>query len=156
MLGAANQLLASIDPMFGTAAVPNVTTVDAKESRQFSAGVDDIAERKAAGTLGDYVVVQLGTNGQINPDDFNRMMGLLADRKKVVIINAKVPRPWEDQVNGTLADGVKRYKNAVLLDWHGYGGTHPEFFYDDGIHLRPEGAAAYAKFVAQALGSGSP
>jgi lysophospholipase L1-like esterase len=44
----------------------------------------------------------------------------------------------------------------VLLDWHGYGGAHPEFFYDDGIHLRPEGADAYARFVAQALGAGSP
>ena len=73
-----------------------------------------------------------------------------------MIVNAKVPRPWEQQVNDTLAAGVKKYKNAVLLDWHGYAGEHPEFFYDDGIHLRPEGAAAYATFVAQSLGAGSP
>ncbi len=67
------------------------------------------------------------------------MMQLLADRQKVVLVNAKVPRAWESQVNETLADGAKRYKNAVLLDWHDYGGAHPEFFYDDGIHLRPRG-----------------
>ena len=53
------------------------------------------------------------------------MMTLLSDRKKVVIINAKVPRQWEQQVNDTLAAGVKKYKNAVLLDWHGYGGAAP-------------------------------
>ena len=93
--------------------------------------------------------MQLGTNGTVDPGDFDRMMTLLSDRKKVVIVNAKVPRPWEQQVNDTLAAGVKKYKNAVLLDWHGYGSQHPEFFYDDGIHLRPEGAAAYAQFVAQ-------
>ena len=52
--------------------------------------------------------------------------------------------------------GVKNYKNAVLLDWHGYASQHPEFFYDDAIHLRPEGAAAYAQFVSQSLGQGSP
>ena len=96
--------------------------------------------------------MQLGTNGTVDPGEFDRMMRILADRNKVVIINAKVPRPWEQQVNDTLAAGVKKYKNAVLLDWHGYGGAHPEFFYDDGIHLRPEGAAAYAHFVPQALG----
>ena len=157
MLGAANQLIATIDPMFATPAVPHVTTVDAAESRQFSAGLADLQQRKADGTLGQIVVVQLGTNGQIDPGDFDAMMQLLADRQKVVLINAKVPRAWEGQVNDLLADGVKRYKNAVLLDWHGYGGAHPEFFYDDGIHLRPEGAAAYANFVAQAVGgNGSP
>ena len=78
-------------------------------------------------------------------------------KDKVVIINAHVSRPWEGQVNDTFAAGVPKYKNAVLLDWHSYGGAHPEFFYDDGIHLRPEGAAAYANFVARALsGEGSP
>jgi peptidoglycan/LPS O-acetylase OafA/YrhL len=157
MLGAANQLIGAIDPMFATPTVPHVTTVDAAESRQFSTGVDIIQQRKDAGALGQIVIVQLGTNGLIDPADFDRMMGLLADRQKVVLINAKVPRPWEQEVNDTLAAGVKKYKNAVLLDWHSYGGAHPEFFYDDGIHLRPNGAAAYAAFVAQALGpSGSP
>ncbi len=156
MAGAANQLIATIDPMFATPTVPHVTTVDAAESRQFAAGVDDIQQRKDTGALGQIVIVQLGTNGTVDPGEFDRMMGILADRQKVVIINAKVPRPWEQQVNDTLAAGVKKYKNAVLLDWHGYGGAHSEFFYDDGIHLRPEGADAYARFVAQSLGTGSP
>jgi peptidoglycan/LPS O-acetylase OafA/YrhL/lysophospholipase L1-like esterase len=158
MLGAATNLIADIDPMFATPTVPHVTTVDAAESRQFSAGVDLIAQRKAAGTLGQIVIVQLGTNGLIDPADFDRMMGLLADRQKVVLINAKVPRSWEQEVNDTLAAGAAKYKsNTVLLDWHGYGDAHPEFFYDDGIHLTPAGRDAYARFVAQALGaSGSP
>ena len=156
MLGAANQLIGTIDGMFATPTVPHVTTVDAAESRQFAAGVDVIQDYKNRGALGQYVIVQLGTNGTVDPGEFDRMMGILSDRQKVVIVNAKVPRPWEQQVNDTLEAGVKKYKNAVLLDWHGYGGAHPEFFYDDGIHLRPAGADAYARFVAQALGAGSP
>ena len=124
------------------------TTVDAAESRQFSAGVDKIQEYKDSGELGDEVVIQLGTNGTINPDDFERMMGILKGTKRVVIINAKVPRPWEDEVNQVLGDGVKRYKNSVLVDWHSAGGDHPEWFYDDGLHLRPDGAEAYAQLIA--------
>jgi peptidoglycan/LPS O-acetylase OafA/YrhL len=152
MIGAYQQLITTVDGMFGA----QVTGMDAAESRQFSAGVDKIQELKNANQLGQDVIVQLGTNGTIDPAEFDRMMGLLSDRKKVVIINAKVPRSWEGQVNETLAAGVKRYKNAVLLDWHGYASQHPEFFYNDEIHLRPDGAAAYAQFVAGSLGAGTP
>ncbi len=152
MLGAYTQLINAIDTMFGAP----VTGMDAAESRQFSAGVDTIANLKNIGQLGQDVIVQLGTNGTVDPGEFDRMMGILSDRTKVIIINAKVPKPWEQQVNDTLAAGVKKYKNAFLLDWHGYASQHPEFFYDDGVHLRPDGAAAYAQFVAKALGTGSP
>ncbi len=122
MLGAAPQLQAAIDAMFGN---QPVTGVDALESRQFSAGVDLIQGYKDKGLLGQDVIVQLGTNGTVDPGDFDRMMGILSDRNRVVIINANVPRPWEQQVNDTLAAGVKQYKNAVLLDWHGYAGRTP-------------------------------
>jgi lysophospholipase L1-like esterase len=122
--------------------------VDAQESRQFSAGVDTLQALHDQGQLGDEVVVQLGTNGTVNPDDFNRMMGILKDAKRVVILNAHVDRPWEQEVNDTLADGVKKYKNARLVDWHAIAADHPEFFWDDGIHLRPEGQQFYAELVA--------
>ena len=140
MLGAANALADTLGP--------ERTTVDAAESRQFSAGIDALQQYRDSGQLGDEVVVQLGTNGTVNPEDFDRMMDVLKSAKKVVVVNAKVPRPWEDEVNQTLADGVKRYKNAVLVDWHTIGGDHPEFFWDDGFHLRPEGAQYYAQLIA--------
>ena len=151
MLGAAGDLQTTINALFGN---QPVFGIDAKESRQFSDGVDLIQAYHDQGHLGQDVIVQLGTNGTVDPAQFDRMMTILSDRNKVVIINAKVPRPWEGQVNDTLAAGVKKYKNAVLLDWHGYATQHPEFFYNDGIHLTPDGAAAYAQFVAGSLRPG--
>jgi hypothetical protein len=143
MLGAKDALQARLGD--------GVLWLDAKESRQFTAGVDLIRSLRDSGQLGDEVVVQLGTNGTVDPGAFDDMMQILAPAKRVVIVNAKVPRPWEDQVNSALGDGVKRYKNAVLLNWHEIGSAHPEYFYDDAIHLRPDGAAAYAQLVASAL-----
>jgi hypothetical protein len=99
MLGAAQALVDTIGP--------DKILVDAEESRQFSAGVDKLQEYRDTGQLGDEVVVQLGTNGTVNPEEFDRMMGVLKGVKRVVIVNAKVPRPWEDQVNEVLANGVK-------------------------------------------------
>jgi len=130
---------------------PETTTVDAEESRQFSEGVDVIQGYKDRGELKDDVVVQLGTNGNIDPDDFNRMMDILKGVKKVLLVNAKVPRPWEEQVNDTIAEGAKRYKNAVLVDWHTVGGEHPDWFYNDQLHLRPDGAIGYAQLIQSKL-----
>ncbi len=89
--------------------------------------------------------MQLGTNGIIDPGEFDRMMSLLSDRTRVVIINAKVPRPWEQQVNDTLAAGVKRYKNATLLDWHGYASRTPSSSTTTRSTSAPKGAIAYAE-----------
>jgi len=143
MLGAANALQARLgDGLW----------FDAKQNRQFRDGVDTLRALRDSGQLGTTVVVQLGTNGTVDPGDFDTMMQVLSGARRVVIVTAKVPRSWEEQVNSTLVDGAKRYKNAVVLDWHNIGGAHPEYFYDDAIHLRPEGAAAYTELVASAIG----
>ena len=145
MLGAAPTLNAAIN-----AIKPGI--VDAEQNRQFSAGVDKLQQYADSGQLpNDTVIVHLGTNGTVNPDDFTRMMGILANVRKVVVVNAKAPRPWEEQVNDTIASEAKKYKNVTVVDWHGIGGAHPEFFYDDAIHLKPEGAAFYSQLLIGAL-----
>jgi hypothetical protein len=143
MLGAVDALVQTLGP--------DRTYVDATESRQFSAGVDVIQGYRDRGELKDEVVVHFGTNGNIDPADFDRMMDILKDVKKVLLVNSKVPRPWEEQVNDTLADGAKRYKNAVLVDWHAASSEHPDWFYDDQLHLRPEGAIGYAQLIKSKL-----
>jgi hypothetical protein len=47
-----------------------------------------------------------------------------------------------------MAEGMPRYPNAVLIDWHAYGLEHPELFAKDGIHIGAAGAKAYTALVA--------
>jgi hypothetical protein len=138
MLGAAPSL---------EAAIPNLE-VDASVSRQVSAGIGILSARRNAGTLGDVVIVHLGTNGTFTSGQFDEMMSVLSGVKRVVFVNLKVPRDWESGDNSVIANGVSRYPNAVLVDWHDTGDAHPEFFYDDEIHLRPDGADSYAQLIA--------
>jgi len=70
-----------------------------------------------------------------------------ADVRRVVFVNLKAPRDWEGPNNAVLAEGVKRYPNAVLVDWHAASVGRPEFFCD-GIHLQQQGAQAYAQLIA--------
>lgn len=42
----------------------------------------------------------------------------------------------------------------VLLDWPSEAQQHPEWFYDDGIHLNPDGQQGYAAFLKSCLCGG--
>jgi hypothetical protein len=141
MLGAAPAL---------AAVLPNVN-VDAVEGRQARVVFSDIAVRRAAGTLAPTVVIHTGDNGVISPGDLTALLDSLADRRRVVIVNDRVPRDWQDPNNQTFADVVGRYRNAVLLDWFHNSAGHDDWLYSDGLHLRPAGAAAYASLVAAAV-----
>ncbi|MDP8952736.1 MAG: acyltransferase [Actinomycetota bacterium] len=117
-----------------------------------AAGVIEIAQkRRAAGDLGEDVVVHIGSNGPLGADQFDEMMRNLEDARRVAFVNLKVPRPWEQRNNDMLAEGVQRYPNAVLVDWHAASAGRPELFVDDGIHLQPEGQRLYADLIAAHL-----
>lgn len=122
--------------------------VSAKLGRAVSAGIALLRERRDAHQLGQIVVVHLGNNGPFSAKQFDELMQVLSGVRRVVIVNNKVPRTWEEKNNSVLADGVKRYPNAVLVDWYGVSAGRPDFFWSDGMHLRPEGARVYATLVA--------
>ena len=141
MLGAADAVVSAIGNI----------EVDAVVGRQAWEAVNILRQYRDAGTLGDVVVVHMGNNGQFVASEFDQMMEALAGVHRVVFVSVKVPRSWEGPNNSMLAENVARYPNAVLVDWRGASIDHPEFFWDDGIHLRPEGAQAYAQLIAAAV-----
>jgi lysophospholipase L1-like esterase len=117
-----------------------------------AAGVIEILQkRRAAGDLGEVVVIHIGSNGTLNAEQFDEMMLMLKDVRRVAFVNVKVPRPWEQPNNEVLADGVQRYPNTVLVDWHAASAGRPELFVEDGIHLQAEGQRVYADLIAAHL-----
>jgi hypothetical protein len=120
-------------------------------SRHFTEGLDVARRLHAAGQLGDVVVIHLGTNGAIPEDQLNELLQLLSSVKRVVVVNAKVDRPWEGPDNEVIAAVVPRFPNAVLFDWHAAASEHPEFLVQDGVHLSSAGQAHYALVIASKL-----
>ncbi|HEX6312652.1 MAG TPA: acyltransferase family protein [Acidimicrobiia bacterium] len=133
------------------AAFGGLLQLDAAVSRQFGSAIDVAGLLNAAGQLGERVVVHLGTNGIIRPEQFDALMQQLAGVPRVVVLNTNVPRPWEGPVNELLATAVPTYPNAVYVDWKAISQPHAEWFIGDGVHLTPEGQAAYAQVIAQHL-----
>ncbi|MDQ3930480.1 MAG: acetyltransferase, partial [Chloroflexota bacterium] len=129
--------------------IPNLTTIDARGSRQAPEAIGVLRQLRATGELGDVVVVHIGNNGVFTPGEFDEMMRVLRGVHEVLIVNVTIPdgHSWVPN-NKVLAAGVRRYPNrAVLVDWYGASLGHPEYFWD-GIHLTPQGARAYAHLIA--------
>jgi hypothetical protein len=147
MLGAANAQALK-------AYFPNAP-VDASTSRQVGHGIQVLQTWADAGWLVgvDIIVIHLGTNGTFADYQFDQIMQLLKGVPKVVFVNNRVPqRPWQDTNNAVIAAGVARYPGrAVLIDWFSASAGRPELFYDDGTHLRPEGAVYYAEVIKKGL-----
>ncbi len=141
MLGAAKPLRKKLD---------NLEVMDAAVGMYPMDAIEILRSRSASGELGDTIIVHVGANGPFSAKEFDEMMEVLGDRR-AVFVNIKVPRTWETPNNEVLTEGTREYPNASLVDWYSVGVAHPEYFWDDGIHLRPEGATAYANLISKSL-----
>jgi len=141
MLGAAREL---------QRVMPGLT-VDAKVSRQMSAAIEVLRERRKAGVSDQFVIMHIGDNGFIRLGQFDEVMQLVKDVPRVIVFNLKEPRSWEKANNLIIADTVRRYPNAVLIDWRTASSKHPEYFGRDGIHIGAAGARAYTLLVVEQL-----
>jgi peptidoglycan/LPS O-acetylase OafA/YrhL len=121
--------------------------IDAEVARQFKPLLALATSLRDAGQLGSTVILQLGNNGPVTADQFDEIMTVLRSAQRVVVINVKVPRAWEAPNNSMMAAGVKRWPNAVLMDWHKHGAAHPELFGDDGTHMGPTGVRVFVEMV---------
>jgi peptidoglycan/LPS O-acetylase OafA/YrhL len=130
-------------------AMPGIT-VNAKVGRQFDTLLQVVQWFVSEGKAPGPIIVHAGTNGTFSDKDLDRLFEIAGDRQ-VLLVNAKVERPWQDLVNERLAAAAERHPNAVLVDWYGLSSQHPEWFAPDGAHLRPAGARAYAELIRSHL-----
>lgn len=142
MLGASNYLRRNV----------SAVDVDAKLGRQVSSALQILQARADANLLTPVVIVHLGNNGTFSARQFDEMMTILKDVPRVIFLTNKVPRKWQGPNNTALIQGVQRYPNTVLVDWNTISMSHPEWFWADGIHLRPEGAQVYTALIADVVG----
>ncbi|WP_045516616.1 acyltransferase family protein [Neobacillus niacini] len=124
--------------------------IDYRVGRQMSEMPEVIKQLEGRGQLGEYVIIQLGTNGPfVKTDLINVIEGL--ENKKVFLVNCRVPRAWETTVNRTLEEVVNSEFNTILVDWYSASAGHPEFFANDGVHLTRVGGETYANLLVEQM-----
>ena len=135
--------------------ISDQVTVSAAKNRQWYELRGIVRDLDKQNEVGEIVVIHLGNNGVIDESIVNESLELLRDARKVLLINVRVPRRWENKVNDLLSEAVDRFENTELLDWYSLSNNKPEYFSRDGVHTMPLGARYYVDAIITSLGGES-
>ena len=135
--------------------ISDQVTVSAAKNRQWYELRRIVRDLDKQNEIGEIVVIHLGNNGVIDESIVNESLELLRDARKVLLINVRVPRRWENKVNDLLSEAVIRFENTELLDWYSLSNNKPEYFSRDGVHTMPLGARYYVDAIITSLGGES-
>src|SRR4051794_28264369 len=121
------------------------------EGFQPSAELDLLATLAKRHAVAPLLVLHLGTNGPIDPDRLDRLIGGLRGHR-IVLVTDHMPQPWQTVNNRSLRAAARHHAGVAVVDWDGAADHHRGWFWSDGIHVRASGADAYARLVVNALG----
>ncbi len=122
--------------------------VDAHQNRQLADYLPVIQQLAASGRLTGTVVVHLGTNGGFTSDQLDAFMEALAGVPQVLVLTDHAQRSWIAGNNQHIAALQGTYPNVLVGNWDALAADCPgSCFYDDGIHLRPDGQSYYTALI---------
>ncbi len=125
--------------------------MDAKIGRQLYSGPDAYQALLDASHDGDVVVWSLADNGWATEEQVRALVECVDASKKVYIVTCRCPDPWQDENNRVIKEVAAQYDNCEVIDWHAESEGHDDWFWDDGEHVRPEGASAYVMLLRRAV-----
>ncbi|CAB4671850.1 MAG: acyltransferase family protein [Actinobacteria bacterium] len=140
ILGIRNKLALSKD----------IALINARVGRQIQELITAVEEDKSK-VASSAVVLNVGNNNSVSREDMVKLMELLKDQPKIIVVNTSVPRTWRDGNNKIISEVVSKYSNATLVDWAQIAENHPEFFAPDGVHLIEAGSDVYVASILDAL-----
>lgn len=125
--------------------------IDAQVGQQLDQVQGEVAQLKSEGAVGNRLILELGTNGPYSAAQLEALVNSFGPMQRIILVNTRVPRPWQQQVNDTIASVAQTYPNATVVNWYADSAPYPQYFYPDGVHLDPAGAKYYATLLAQAV-----
>ena len=127
-----------------------IALINARVGRQIQELIKAVEEDKPK-VGSSSVVLNVGNNNSVSRENMVKLMELLKNQPKVVVVNTSVPRTWREGNNKIISEVVAGYPNAVLVDWAEIAENHPEFFAPDGVHLIEAGSDVYVASILEAL-----
>lgn len=125
--------------------------MDAKIGRQLTAGPSAYKACQDSGRDGDVVVWSLADNGWVTEDQVRALIDCVDPSKKVYIVTCRCPDPWQNANNEAIRAAAEGRGNVGVIDWFAESTGHDEWFWNDGEHVRPEGAQAYVMMLRKAI-----
>jgi peptidoglycan/LPS O-acetylase OafA/YrhL len=127
-------------------------TIDGKVSRQMADAVKLAPAYAEFNNTDIAVIIELGTNGYFSDKQIDSLLDSFS-RAHIYLINTRVPRAWEKQVNQALKEKAEARENVILIDWYSTAIEHPEYFGSDAVHLKDTGSEVLTNLISEALNS---
>lgn len=125
-------------------------TIDAKVGRQLSQAIELTSAYAAFNNENNAVIIELGTNGYFTDHQIDSLLDSFS-KAHIYLVNIRVPRRWEKEVNEALNKKAKERENVTLIDWYSTAINHTEYFTPDGVHLEAKGVDALVALIDRAL-----
>ncbi len=125
--------------------------VDAAVSRSMYAAPGILQSLADAGTLRQYVVLALGTNGPINAAALAQAARIVGPDRHLVLVTAFAPRSWIPGVNAALTAFAAEHPGVVLADWSTAIAPHVDLLAGDHIHPGMSGGRVFAQALEGAI-----
>lgn len=100
---------------------------------------------------GNYIVLSLGTNGDVIHDDIDKLRDV-AKHKNIILNTIILPyKNQEEERNASIRSYEKLYDNVYLSDWYAAAKDKPELFFDDKIHTGERGARIMSQIIIKKI-----
>jgi hypothetical protein len=124
--------------------------IDVRGCRQMSEGLGVLSGRVRTGTLPDVVVVALGTNWTVTRQQIRSALRILGPTRVLGLVTPPEVGGVASADQAVIRAAGRHWKLRVeVLDWVAKSAGHSWTW--DGMHLKPEGARAYARLLSQAF-----
>ena len=121
---------------------------DAQQNRSHYPVMTILRERAGSGTLGNPVIIGIGTNNVLPIEDLRTIVGLCGERE---VFWLTTTNDWQFKNNDTIHSLGDEFDNVTIVDWELASKDHSEYFFSDGIHLTTEGRKAYVELIKESI-----
>jgi hypothetical protein len=124
--------------------------ISGRVGRQFSSALPIWKTMQQTGMtqgVGD-VVIELGTNGEVYPEDMQQLLKMLGHRQ-VFLVMPEMPRSWEHEVQQLYLQTAATHPNVHLVRWDLLSKNHPQYFWTDLVHPNWQGIQVMVHAIAR-------
>ncbi len=130
--------------------MPNFT-YDSEHSRQMKDAYRDFRKHMRT-DFGDYLILSIGTNGDVFHDDIDEIRDKLTGGQKIIMLSIVLPyKDEEESRNRQIRSYVEDHSDVYLVDWHKAAKERPELFFEDKIHPNEQGARVLGQIIIKKI-----
>ncbi|MEI4789714.1 acyltransferase family protein [Bacillus sp. FJAT-53060] len=125
-------------------------TIDAKVGRQMKEAISIAPQYASFNQTDAAVIIELGTNGYFTEGTLTSFIQHFS-KAHIFLVNTKIPRAWENDVNAVIRRVSNQHRNVTLVDWHSAATGQSSYFQPDGVHLSTKGSDTLTKLITASV-----